>query len=763
MSPIPTPVPIVSHNEFTVILDGTTGTSQLSDDDIKLIGSQSTTTSPCKPFVDMLTVTPRLFSCDDLGPEGVVATLTAFADAQTASKNFTIVVSDATPPILGTKNSIELPLPSSGPLILDPTVLFSAEGSFDACGIDLDSLIVEPNQFTCDNLGINEVHLSAKDYSGNAARTTARVETFDNTAPIIRVFDKVAPIQLDDSGWARVDPLQLVHAFDECGISSITLFPSEFNCKDLGLREVTVRVEDVAGNEASVTLEVEVVVNIPPSIMISDNVELTLNSSGVVELDITQLVDSVTDACGDSLYVNVQQEVFSCKDVGMHEINVTAQDKSGNVAHVLANVTIIDNTAPFIETVCDLKLALNVLGVAELDPYLVIESLDDACGISSVKVEPQAFNCSDVGKKTEVRVTAQDSFGNTVSALTDVIIVDEIPPFIKSATSDDAVTLTLNEFGLVEVDPAQLVTFIDDACDSVTVEVQPEGFNCNDIGKQEVLITARDNSGNTASATANVIISDVTSPSIKTVEGMELILDNGLVELDASLLKAEISDECGIMSLNIESKAFNCSNVGRNGVQIIAKDMSGNIATVVTHVMIVDETAPVLVAKDDDGFCFQLDSNGSAYLDGAVLLNYDKSFDSCGIDLESVSVEPKWLRCGDVGYREVEIRAQDTSGNEAKVVTSVVVEPFRHKVPSGDGNIYLPTNGMLRKSIATLPLPPLHNCQLVNVAASQDGVLWHNLGNPKKMGLVIMPTSKKKRGQPVLHSIGISSWHSKVE
>ncbi len=508
----------------------------------------------------------------------------------------------------------------------------------------------------------------------------------------------------------------------------------------------------------------EVVDNIPPSIMISGNVELALNSYGVVVLDIAQLVDSVTDACGDPLYVNiVQQEAFSCKDVGMHEINVTAQDKSGNVAHVLANVTIIDNTPPFIETVHDLKLALNVLGVAELDPYLVIKSLDDACGISYVKVEPQAFNCSDVGKRTEVRVTAQDSFGNIVSALTNVIIVDEIPPFIKSATSDDAVTLTLNEFGLVEVDPAQLATFIDDACGSVTVEVQPEGFNCNDIGKQAVLITARDNSGNTASVTANVIISDVTSPSIKAVEGMELILDNGLVELDSSLLEAKISDECGIMSLNIEPKAFNCSNVGRNEVRITAIDMSGNIATVVTHVMIVDETAPVLVAKDDDGFCFQLDANGSAYLDGAALLNYDKSFDSCGIDLESVSVEPKWLGCCDVGYREVEIRAQDASGNEAMVVTSVIVEPLRHKVPSGDGNIYLPTNGMLRKTIATLPLPPLHNCQLVNVAASQDGLLWHSLGNPKKMGLVIMPTSKKKRGQPVLHSIGISSWHSKVE
>ncbi len=687
LPPVSIPVPIVSHNVFTIILDGTTGISQLTNDDIKLIGSESTTGSACKPLLDMLTVAPRVFSCDELGPEGVVATLTAFADGQTASKNFTVIVADMTPPVLGTKNGIKLPIPSSGSLVLDPIILLSAEGSFDACGIDLNSLSVDPDRFTCDDLGSNEVQLSARDYSGNSAVTNARVEIFDNTAPTIKVFDKVAPIHLDELGWAIVDPFLLVHASDECGISSITSFPSEFTCKDLGLREITVIVEDIAGNNASVTLEVEVVDKIPPSIMISRDVELHLNASGVVDIDTSQLVDSVTDACGGPLYLNSEREVFSCKDIGMHEIKVTAQDKSGNLAHVLVNVMITDNIPPLIETVHDLKVTLNELGVAELDdPYVVIESLTDECGIASIKVEPQFFKCSDVGK-TEIRVTAQDLFGNTVSVLTDVLIVDETSPFIKSAS--ETVTLTLNEFGLIEVDPSQLIAFVNDACDPVAVEVEPEVFNCNDLGKQQVLITAQDNSGNTASVTANVMISDTTPPSIKAIEGMKLVLDNGLVELDSSLLVNETSDECGVISLNVEPKVFNCSDVGRKEVRITAQDTSRNTATVLTHVEIVDETAPVLVASDNV-FLFQLDSNGSAHLDGTTLLNFDKSFDSCGIDLGSVSVEPKWVGCGDVGYSDVEIRAQDTSGNEAQVATSIIVQPMLHEIPSSDGAIYLP-------------------------------------------------------------------------
>ncbi len=158
----------------------------------------------------------------------------------------------------------------------------------------------------------------------------------------------------------------------------------------------------------------------------------------------------------------------------------------------------------------------------------------------------------------------------------------------------------------------------------------------------------------------------------------------------------------------------------------------------------------MLVARDD-AFFFQLDPDGSTYLDGTTLLDFDESFDSCGIDLETVSVEPKWLGCGDVGYRLVEIRAQDASGNEAQVVTSVLTEPLRHVVPSGDGIIYLPANRMHRSILASLPLPPLHKCQLVNVASSQDGITWKNLKYPKKMGLVIMSAPQKKRGQPVLH------------
>ncbi len=588
LPPVPNPVPIVSHNVYTLILDGATGTTELTDEDIQLIGSQSTTGSACKPFMDTLTVTPRVFSCADLGPEGIVATLTASADGQVASKNFTLIVADTTPPVLVTKNGVKLRLTSSEPLILDPTVLFSTEESFDACGIDIHSLLVEPDRFTCNYLGSNEVQLSVRDYSGNTSVASTRVDIFDNTAPIIRVFDKVAPIHLDEPGWARVDPRFLVHASDECGISLVTSFPNEFTCKDLGLREVTVKVEDIAGNEASITLEVEVVDKIPPSIMTSGDVaELRLNTSGAVELDVAQLVVSVTDACGNPSYVKADQEAFSCKDVGMHEINVTAHDKSGNLAHALVNVKIIDDTPPLIKTIRDLQLALNASGFAELDPYQTIELLDDACGISSVNVEPQLFNCSVVGKMEEVRVIVQDVFGNTASAMADVVIVDEISPFIESVS--DTVTLTLNASGLVDVDPAQLVTFVGDACGPVTVEVEPKVFTCNDIGEREVVLTARDYSGNTAHGTANVVISDTIPPLIKAaVEGTKLILDNGSVEIDPSVLLDEISDECGLTSLNVEPKVFHCSDLGRSEVLITAQDTSGNKATVLTHVTVVD-------------------------------------------------------------------------------------------------------------------------------------------------------------------------------
>src|SRR5690606_38334899 len=118
---------------------------------------------------------------------------------------------------------------------------------------------------------------------------------------------------------------------------------------------VTLTVTDVNGNSVSVTAKVSVEDTSAP-VVITRDLEISLDASGNVSITAEQLNDASIDNCGIASY-SIDRSSFSCGDTGEHFVILTVTDHSGNTASAEAIVTVNnpsgDNDVDGIQDNCD--------------------------------------------------------------------------------------------------------------------------------------------------------------------------------------------------------------------------------------------------------------------------------------------------------------------------------------------------------------------------------------------------------------------------
>jgi gliding motility-associated-like protein len=169
----------------------------------------------------------------------------------------TVNVVDTTPPTVVTKN-ITVSLGTNGTVSIAAAQLDN--GSSDFSGIA--SMTVTPSTFNCSNIGSNTVTLTVKDNQGNTKTGTALVTVSDTTVPT--VVTKNISVALDSSGNVSITVAQINNgSSDNCGIASMTVAPSTFDCSKVGTNNVVLTVKDAQGNTKTGTAVVTVT-NIGP-------------------------------------------------------------------------------------------------------------------------------------------------------------------------------------------------------------------------------------------------------------------------------------------------------------------------------------------------------------------------------------------------------------------------------------------------------------------------------------------------------------------
>jgi hypothetical protein len=231
---------------------------------------------------------------------------------------------------------ITIELDASGHAVITPGDIDN--GSSDACGIA--SLSLSTSNFDCSSVGSNTLVLTVTDVNGNASTASAVVEVLDVTAPMVATQD--ITVYLDANGQASISASDIDNgSWDACGIASLMLDMTDFDCSSVGVHTVTLTATDVNGNPASAQANVTVVDNEPPVVMTQD-LTLHLDASGQIFISAQDIDAGSYDNCGVSS-VTLDVTGFSCSEVGVNTVILTVTDVNGNVAQGPATVTVLND------------------------------------------------------------------------------------------------------------------------------------------------------------------------------------------------------------------------------------------------------------------------------------------------------------------------------------------------------------------------------------------------------------------------------------
>jgi beta-lactam-binding protein with PASTA domain len=161
-------------------------------------------------------------------------------------------------------------------------------------------------------------------------------------------------------------------------------------------------------------------------------------------------------------------------------------------------------------------------------------------------------------------------------------------------------------------------------------------------------------------------INDVTPPNA-VCQNITVFLDGaGNVTITAADVDGGSTDDCGAVTLSVNTTSFVCADIGSNAVILTVTDGSGNTANCGATVTVVDTVSPVVTCQN---ITVYLDGTGNASITDTDIDN--GSTDNCGIASYSASLTA--FTCTDLGTNNVTLTVSDASGNTSSCVSVVTV------------------------------------------------------------------------------------------
>lgn len=198
-------------------------------------------------------------------------------------------------------------------------------------------------------VGITQVELHVENACGTET-VSFNIEVQDNTPPNVLTQD--VTVQLNELGMATIEVTDIdAGSNDACGIESLMLDITEFNCDNVGPNTVKLTAVDTNGNSSFSTAIVKVKDNIFPTISVPSDIN-QMNNVGVCGATINIGQATADDNCSVVSLVNDAPDFF---EEGTTVVTWTATDASGN-----------ETTAQQFVEVYNVAPVLNTLNVSEL-------------------------------------------------------------------------------------------------------------------------------------------------------------------------------------------------------------------------------------------------------------------------------------------------------------------------------------------------------------------------------------------------------------
>ncbi|MFN0215921.1 MAG: HYR domain-containing protein, partial [Saprospiraceae bacterium] len=549
------------------------------------------------------------------------------------------------------------------------------------CGIQ--SVTISASAFDCSQVGANNVTLTVTDVNGNVSNCIGEVTVVDEIAATA-VCQNVT-VALSAAGTAGTTAAEVNNgSSDNCGVQSLALSQTAFNCGNLGSNTVTLTVTDVNGNVSTCNATVTVQDLILP-VALCKNLTLQLDAAGGVAIAPADVDNGSSDNCSFTLSLN--NLTFGCANVGLNTVTLTNTDAAGNTATCQASIIVKDQVAP--NPGCQpYTLALNAQGEGCATATEVAAGAADACGISSI------FFLQTVTDENKVK----NGTFNTSASYWQGYNIDWNGGY-KSTGGNPGGYYSLNGNNSCSSDPT-IKQWVDDLTS----------------GKTYVISGDYRGTGNSTAASFGILVDNqliaqlpnpgaVWTPFSVTFTASDdehQISFKGEMNCDAT--HYGIDNIRIVKSSTITTMCFDCGHedrgcddddltgtggggekgggaedddddddddetlgLGDHLVTIVVTDNNGNTASCTATISVVDNMAPVADCKNRT---INLNHNGQASITASSI--EDDSYDNCGID--HISASPTSFNCSNVGANTVVLTVTDESGNTGTCNAIVTVK-----------------------------------------------------------------------------------------
>lgn len=611
--------PAMSVQNVTRYLDSN-GADTMSMSDVLLSVTDNNSCSKDIMKVYWAANTDTTFECSNKG----VNTLRIYAEDSSGNINYkdiqVTVLDNRIPDSLQVRDTI-LYLDSFGEAFVskDSIVLFAS----DNCGIK-DTIM--QTKFDCGHLGSNLYTVTVKDASGNSLSKQFEVIVRDTFFPFQIITADSITRYLDTNGADTITLSDVyASALDNCGVSKVYMSDSTFDCKEAGLFNLIVFVEDPSGNVSRDTVKVLLLDTFKPdSLLVRKNYTAYLDAKGKYTIEGDSIILFASDNCSiaDTSY---STEVFDCTHVGLNKVYVSVADPSGNTRSDSFELTLFDTLAPIAKVSID-TLYLNSAGSANFTAAQAGANSTDNCGIANITVDKSSFFCNSAGKLEQIIITVTDNNGNVSKDTGNVLILDTLAPVIS--LKSPIVNLDANGTGNLTIFDVDGGT--KDNCSIKRRWMSDSTIDCSNIGAHKIWFYAEDLNGNIDSGLVSVTVNDKIDP-ILTVKDATIYIDTvGNALLTQVMVVVSISDNCATDQVIISKTLFGLADVGDNNVDITLTDKNGNSVKKTVKVTVV------IGDSDNDGIPDYVEKGGDFDKDGTKdYLDEDSDNDGLADKLEN--------------------------------------------------------------------------------------------------------------------------------
>lgn len=521
--------PLAVCTDTTVYLDAT-GTANI---DSSWVDGGST--DNCS--IATMTIDRSTFNCTDIGANTVQLTVSDNS-SNTDNCNATVTVLDTISPVLTCPGDRVETVDASCQLSLpDYTGLVSVIENCSLLSLVQDPV---PGTLLSGHGTTQQVTITATDASANTGQCSFTV-TLDDTADPVALC-KDTTVYLDATGTVLIDSSFVNDgSTDNCGIATMEIDISAFNCTDIGANTVTLLVTDVAGNTDFCAATVTVLDTISPAVTCPGDRNETVDGSLNFTLpDYTPLAVASDNCSGLPVLTQDPLPGTVISGIGtIQPITITADDGNGNSAQCLFNITLVSPPPPTIA--CP----------PERDEYLDENCqfvLPDYSGLATVSNEDTVIQMPTPGTiisgpMQSITLTAYNALNDSAQCTFNIMMRDTITPVV-SCKNDTILTASPGTCSLTVEDISPVSVSDNCAINNITYRITgaTAGSGTGDAsgtsfnkGISTLWYIASDQSGNADSCSIRLtVLTNVVPPDAASADRDSVCAGDGFIQLEYS-------------------------------------------------------------------------------------------------------------------------------------------------------------------------------------------------------------------------------------